>query len=106
MTQPNDNNNPDRKINSEDFIRHSASCVQQHVVPEALTMYHPSADRLAKKLVAPDPAFAPTRIATNSKDEVRFWADGIYDVYVPPLSDTIHDAAGPAAPARLQTASS
>ena len=43
MTQPNDNNNPDRKINSEDFIRHSASCVQQHVVPEALTMYHPSA---------------------------------------------------------------
>lgn len=43
MTQPNDSNNPDRKINSEDFIRHGASCVQQHVVPEALTMYHPSA---------------------------------------------------------------
>ena len=47
------------------------------------------AARLAKKLFAPDPAFKPARIATISKDEARFWADGIYDVYVPPRSDTM-----------------
>jgi hypothetical protein len=47
------------------------------------------ADRLAKKLFAPDPAFKPARIATISKDEARFWADGIYDVYRPPRSDTM-----------------
>ena len=47
------------------------------------------AARLAKKLFAPDPAFKPARIATISKDEARFWADGIYDVYRPPRSDTM-----------------
>ena len=39
--------------------------------------------------VAPRRPVAPQRIATISKDEARFWADGIYDVYVPPRSDTM-----------------
>jgi hypothetical protein len=54
------------------------------------------AARLAKKLFAPDPAFAPARIATISKDEARFWADGIYDVYRPPRSDTMRPDPPPA----------
>ena len=31
-----------------------------------------------------------------SKDEARFWADGIYDVYVPPRSDTMRPDPPPA----------